>query len=194
MVFFQDRWQSWQLFQVDFPKPSVISSDLMFLYNMERIMIIFKLDATWRTRTSLTITKIDRRVKWGSIVWQFPLQISATDYRCLETCTSYRLQCYPLHHPQYVWFDLGAICLGLGLGLILSAPNYEDVYVRYDNQCTVGQVGCVVTFTVPSDLPAPVYFYYGFKGFYQNHRRYLKFFSSSQLTTGTIDASGVHIL
>ena len=81
--------------------------------------------------------------------------------------------------------------MGLGLGLILSAPNYEDVYVRYDNQCTVGQTGCTVSFTVPSDLPAPVYFYYGFKGFYQNHRRYLKFFSSSQLTTGTIDASGV---
>jgi hypothetical protein len=65
------------------------------------------------------------------------------------------------------------------------------VFVRYDNQCTVGQTNCPVTFTLTETLPAPVYFYYGFKGFYQNHRRYLKFFSSAQLTSGDPNQSGV---
>jgi hypothetical protein len=64
--------------------------------------------------------------------------------------------------------------------------------VQYDNVCTAASTNndnsttspCKVTFTLTSTLPAPVYFYYGFKGFYQNHRRYLKYFSNGQLTTG----------
>ena len=50
---------------------------------------------------------------------------------------------------------------------------------------------CTKTFTLTESLTAPVYFYYGFKGFYQNHRRYLKYYSSTQLSSGTIDATAV---
>jgi hypothetical protein len=48
-----------------------------------------------------------------------------------------------------------------------------------------------VTFTLSSTIHAPAYVYYGFKGFYQNHRRYLKYFSNAQLTSGNPYASTV---
>ena len=85
----------------------------------------------------------------------------------------------------------GAICIGLGLGLILSAPTSEEVYVDYSD-CLNGTV-CNKTFTLNATLAAPVYFYYGLTGFYQNHRRYLKYYSSSQLSSGTIDVSTVKL-
>ena len=72
---------------------------------------------------------------------------------------------------------------------MLSAPNSQEVYIQYTD-CTVNST-CTKTFTLTETLQAPVYFYYGFKGFYQNHRRYLKYYSAIQLETGTIDASGV---
>lgn len=77
---------------------------------------------------------------------------------------------------------------------MLSAPNYPEIEVQYTD-CAVGST-CTKTFTLTETLPAPVYFYYGFKGFYQNHRRYLKYFSSTQLDTGVVDSAGVsfHIL
>jgi hypothetical protein len=73
--------------------------------------------------------------------------------------------------------------------------------VQYDNACTASTSNtdnslassCKVTFTLTDTLKAPVYLYYGFKGFYQNHRRYLKYFSNSQLTAGDPYASSVHL-
>ena len=59
--------------------------------------------------------------------------------------------------------------------------------------CAVG-ASCTKTFTLTETLTAPVYFYYGFKGFYQNHRRYLKYYSSSQLSSGTVAVSTVSSL
>lgn len=96
-----------------------------------------------------------------------------------------------------LYIVLSAICIGLGLGLILSAPTSDEFYLQYDNACTVSSASndnsatsaCKVTFTVTNTLTAPVYFYYGFKGFYQNHRRYLKYFSTDQLSTGNPDES-----
>jgi hypothetical protein len=52
---------------------------------------------------------------------------------------------------------------------------------------------CKVTFTLTETLQAPIYVYYGLKGFYQNHRRYLKYFSPDQLSEGDADASSVAI-
>lgn len=122
----------------------------------------------------------------------------------MEASPAYIQQRYSIHRSQYILFKIGAICIGLGLGLILSAPTSPEVYLRYDNICAFDptkatttaayDAACKLTFTIDEPLTAPVYFYYGFKGFYQNHRRYLKYFSNSQLTTGDRYASTVTIL
>lgn len=57
-----------------------------------------------------------------------------------------------------------------------------EVSLRYDNlpACAKGS-SCNVTLTIPSDMAAPVYFYYQLANFYQNHRRYVKSRSDGQL-------------
>lgn len=111
----------------------------------------------------------------------------------MEARPSYQQQHRALHHPQYNCHHAAAICLGLGLGLVLSAPSYPEVYQRYDDVCAPNSAAsdnsfatapCRFTFTISEALPAPVYLYYGFKGFFQNHRRYLKFVSYPQLSSG----------
>jgi hypothetical protein len=78
------------------------------------------------------------------------------------------------------------VCVGLGLALILTAPNTVEYEKRYDNQ------GGSITIEVTSELESPSFLYYGFTNFYQNHRQFLKFFSATQLEDGQqIDATTV---
>lgn len=44
-----------------------------------------------------------------------------------------------------------------------------------------------VSFTLSEELPQPIYLYYGLTNYYQNHRRYLKYFSPDQMNGKTID-------
>lgn len=44
-----------------------------------------------------------------------------------------------------------------------------------------------VDFELTSTLKAPVYLYYGLNNFYQNHRRYLRFFSTGQMNGNEVD-------
>jgi hypothetical protein len=85
--------------------------------------------------------------------------------------------------------------VGLGIALILTAVNYQEVKFRYDNlsNCTLGTTGCTTTFTLTEKLVSPVFLYYGMTNFYQNHRRYIKFFSPMQLDNGEIAESDVRI-
>jgi hypothetical protein len=62
--------------------------------------------------------------------------------------------------------------------------------LRYDNdpKCTYAKdpstdkpVVCLKTFTIAKDIPGPLYVYYQLDNFYQNHRRYVKSRSFSQL-------------
>jgi hypothetical protein len=93
------------------------------------------------------------------------------------------------------------ISITIGITLIETSTNTQEVYLRYDNVCTPNKNSkdnsanspCRLTFTLTSPLPAPVYFYYGFKGFYQNHRRYLKYYSNNQLSTGDPYVSSVSL-
>ncbi len=57
------------------------------------------------------------------------------------------------------------------------------------------QTICTLEFTLPNDMPAPVYYYYRLTNFYQNHRRYVKSLDESQLSGhardyATINAAG----
>jgi hypothetical protein len=40
-------------------------------------------------------------------------------------------------------------------------------------------------------MEAPIYLYYGFTNYFQNHRRYLKYFSVDQMNGKTIDSTAV---
>lgn len=42
-------------------------------------------------------------------------------------------------------------------------------------------------------MAQPIYFYYGFTNYYQNHRRYLKYFSPDQMNGKDIDQTTVSI-
>lgn len=77
--------------------------------------------------------------------------------------------------------------------MIVTAVSTQEINFRYDNlaNCTFGATGCSTTFTLTDTLQAPVYLYYGMTNFYQNHRRYIKFFSSQQLDNGEQAVSDV---
>ena len=83
---------------------------------------------------------------------------------------------------------------GLALAASMSVLEYS---VRYDNSCSSGydrwfadddkgytgasgQI-CTLQIEIESDMPGPVYVYYGLTNFYQNHRRYVKSRSDAQL-------------
>jgi len=81
-------------------------------------------------------------------------------------------------------------CIIIAVIVIVDSMNIVEQAVRYDNipGCKVGNEPatalpkiCSFQVTVEQDFPAPVYFYYSFTNFNQNHRRYVKSLSSSQL-------------
>lgn len=94
-----------------------------------------------------------------------------------------------------LFFGIGVIFVTLG-GVLLHFSDlvqeftydYTDCYSANDpsikcsdisnlsNPCT-----CNIPITLSADFQAPVYFYYGLKNFYQNHRRYVKSRDDSQL-------------
>jgi len=83
---------------------------------------------------------------------------------------------------------------GLALAASMSVQEYS---VRYDDTCSAGYdrwfaddgrgltgasgKNCTIQIEVKSDMPGPVYVYYGLTNFYQNHRRYVKSRSDAQL-------------
>lgn len=66
--------------------------------------------------------------------------------------------------------------------IFTNQQNYAEV--RYDQTCS-GQATCTLSFSVSKDISAPVYLYYGLTEFYQNHRKYMKYRSTTQLEAGT---------
>jgi hypothetical protein len=51
---------------------------------------------------------------------------------------------------------------------------------------------CVLTFTPPGDIKAPVLLYYRLTNFYQNHRRYVKSFDTNQLKGEAVSKEDIH--
>ncbi|KAJ3027854.1 UNVERIFIED_CONTAM: hypothetical protein HDU68_002943 [Siphonaria sp. JEL0065] len=102
----------------------------------------------------------------------------------------------PILTPKTVlpaFFILGVVFVPIGIGLYIASNNVQQVIFDYTN-CDTQNVSpvtkmsydtptkvCTVTFTVPSDMPQPVYLYYRLTNFYQNHRRYVKSFDANQL-------------
>ena len=75
---------------------------------------------------------------------------------------------------------LSLICLILGIVILGGGGLTQEVSVRFDDACE-NQPSCQVSFSVDEEMKGPVYAYYQLDGFYQNHRRYVKSYSKTQM-------------
>ena len=93
----------------------------------------------------------------------------------------------------------GIIFLTLGITLYIMSDKIQDSITQYDMAISEGGCGepkttdyktkkqeptineCQVTLNVDTDISAPIYVYYQLENFYQNHRRYVKSRSNTQL-------------
>jgi len=75
---------------------------------------------------------------------------------------------------------IGIVFIPIGIGIVISSDQVQQIDSRYDNTCAVGNV-CNVTIDVKTRMKAPVYLYYRLDNYYQNHRRYVKSRNDNQL-------------
>lgn len=57
----------------------------------------------------------------------------------------------------------------------------QNITVDFQKDVQYETTQCTLEFTIPSQMNAPVFFYYRLTNFYQNHRRYVKSFQADQL-------------
>lgn len=73
----------------------------------------------------------------------------------------------------------GIAFIVIGIIVLVFSNKIVEVSMRYDVKCD--KTDCSLTFTVPTQMDAPVMVYYQLNNFYQNHRRYVQSKSSNQL-------------
>lgn len=83
---------------------------------------------------------------------------------------------------------IGIVFIPIGIGIVISSNEVIEIDVQYDHTCDIGQV-CNITLEVPKDMKAPVYLYYRLDNYYQNHRRYVKSRSDTQLRLSKLENS-----
>ena len=109
----------------------------------------------------------------------------------------------------------GLLFLALGVIILILSSYIKDISIRYDNlpnceriflpnknNTTISEEDfaniiknklepnqCQLTFTLFETFEAPVMFYYELNNFYQNHRRYMKSMSISQLSGDVLNTT-----
>jgi hypothetical protein len=83
----------------------------------------------------------------------------------------------------------GVIFIILGAIILYYSNQIQEVSVEYTDCKINSQQYCNKTFDIPSTMTAPVMVYYQLNNFYQNHRRYVKSKSNSQLAGATLSVS-----
>ena len=84
-----------------------------------------------------------------------------------------------------VFIFFGLVFLALGVAIFVSTEAILEIDIPYgntDDNCKEINKKCNITFTVTDQMIGPVYVFYEIKGFYQNHRSYIKSRSFDQLT------------
>ena len=89
----------------------------------------------------------------------------------------------------------GIIFLGLGIVLYMMSNQISEIVVsRYDDSIECNKPlpnTCTLTFNVTAPISGPIYVYYQLDNFYQNHRRYVKSRSFSQLQGNYLGVSSL---
>lgn len=90
----------------------------------------------------------------------------------------------------------GVVFLSLGIVLYIMSDKIQDSLLQYDVSIENGGCGvpthvggrsdagkneCVVDLKIDTKIEGPIYVYYQLENFYQNHRRYVKSRSNTQL-------------
>ncbi|VVB00090.1 unnamed protein product [Arabis nemorensis] len=106
--------------------------------------------------------------------------------------------CKPILTPGWVistFLIVSVIFIPLGVISLFASQDVVEIVYRYDNDCIPetarankvayiqgdGDKNCTRNLKVPKRMKHPVYVYYQLENFYQNHRRYVKSRSDSQL-------------
>lgn len=79
------------------------------------------------------------------------------------------------------------IIFGIIINIFNSKIKEKEV-THYEEKCK-GTASCTIPFTLNEDFEDTAYLFYGLENFYQNHRRYIKSKSSSQLSGTDISKS-----
>jgi hypothetical protein len=83
-----------------------------------------------------------------------------------------------------IFFCFGIVFIILGIVILVFSNKIEEISIRYDDKCKeqkkIGEP-CVISFPIKKTMKKKIMIYYQLDGFYQNHRRYVKSKSDSQL-------------
>ncbi|KAM7268412.1 hypothetical protein ACFE04_010578 [Oxalis oulophora] len=107
--------------------------------------------------------------------------------------------CKPILTPGLVittFIVVGIVFIPIGLASLFASERVVEIVNQYDKDCVpadfkdqelafiqspTSNKTCLRTVTVPKLMKGPVYIYYQLDNYYQNHRRYVKSRSDSQL-------------
>jgi hypothetical protein len=78
----------------------------------------------------------------------------------------------------FLFFGIAFIVIGIIV--LVNSNKIVEVSQRYDDICG-NKLSCPININVPQDMTSPIMVYYQLNNFYQNHRRYVKSKSNSQL-------------
>lgn len=83
-------------------------------------------------------------------------------------------------YPTTFFLAFSLVHIAITFFLAAISLGWSSAKVRYDNVCKIGET-CVLNFTIPKTLPAPVHMYYELDKYFQNHYRVRHSVSFSQL-------------
>lgn len=86
----------------------------------------------------------------------------------------------------FLFFGIAFIVIGIIV--LIYSNKIVEVSQSYESSCSLNTI-CEVKFNITQEMVAPVMVYYQLNNFYQNHRRYVKSKSTSQLDGNLVTVS-----
>ena len=94
---------------------------------------------------------------------------------------------------SYISIYIGIIFIIFGVVLITINASIIEVTSQYDDTSSCAlNTNCTITLTLEKDMQAPIFVFYELHNFYQNHRRYIRSKSATQLAGTEISSSDAY--